>query len=113
MRMIFALICMLLPISAQAQQAWGDEGGCTRVAGNVATTDMVFVLWPDRIERHESTCRIVGIEGDLATRAVIETECSGEGETWIDAYGMTPVGDNIAIWPVDAPDFITELRLCE
>lgn len=107
------VLCCLGPALAQAQQAWGDEGGCARVQGKPALTDMVFILWPDRIERHESSCRIVDVQGDLNTRAVIETECTGEGETWTQAYGMTPNGpDMFVIWPTEAPEFTTALLAC-
>lgn len=111
--LVVAAIC-LGPVAATAQQAWGDEGGCARALGQRVLTDMVFVLWPDRIERHESSCRIIDVQGDLNTRAVIETECSGEGETWIQSYGITPHSpDMFMIWPTDAPDYVTELRACE
>jgi hypothetical protein len=113
-RILFGAAIAALPVSAHAQQAWGDDGGCARVAGDPSNTDLVFILWPDRIERWESTCRITGFDGDLNTQSVIETECNGEGETWTQSYGMAPVGDDLyTIWPVDAPEYITELRLCE
>ena len=98
--------------SAHAQ-AWGDEAGCQRVAGEEALTDNLFILWPDRIERHESTCQITAIDGDINLRAVITAECSGEGDTWDTAYGITPSGDTFVIWPVESPEFTNELRLCE
>ena len=110
-----AMICAasLLPCAAVSQDAWGDAAGCARVAGEPPQSDMLFVLWPDRIERWEANCRITGFDGDLNTRGVIETECSGEGETWSQLYGITPLGDGAyAIWPAAAPDFITELRRC-
>lgn len=114
MRLIAAFVLMVLPLGAHAQQAWGDTGGCARVAGEMEPSDLVFILWPGRIERWESTCKIVGFDGDLNTRSVIETACEGEGETWMQSYGMTPVGNDLyTIWPVESPDFITELRLCE
>ena len=113
--MILATILAIAPLAASAQTTpWGDAGGCARTLNREFTTDLVFILWPDRIERHESTCSIVGIEGDVNTRAVIDTLCNGEGETWTQSYGMTFVGnDTIAIWPVDAPEFTFELRPCE
>lgn len=115
MRAIAATVVLACaPLSAVAQDAWGDVGGCARVAGLPEPSDMVFILWPDRIERWESICQIVGFDGDLNTRSVILTACEGEGETWNQSYGMTPVGDDLyAIWPVEYPDAITELRKCE
>jgi len=114
MKFSVAIMCLMFPIAAHAQQAWGNLSGCERTAGKTESSDSVFILWPDRIERWESSCTIVGFEGDLNTRSIIETECTGEGETWTQTYGMTPVGDDIyTIWPVDSPEFITELRLCE
>tara|TARA_B110000503_G_C7124862_1_gene404126 strand:+ start:643 stop:990 length:348 start_codon:yes stop_codon:yes gene_type:complete len=114
MRKLMIAALVLLPLGAQAQQAWGNEGGCNRVAGRDEGTDMVTILWPDRIEHLESGCRFIMINGDINVRATIETECDGEGETWTQTYGMTPIGaDTIAIWPADAPDYVQNLRLCE
>ncbi|MEL6570128.1 MAG: hypothetical protein AAFQ64_00615 [Pseudomonadota bacterium] len=112
MRSALTILLVLGAGTAQAQ-AWGDEAGCQRVRGEQVLTDSVFILWPDRIERHESNCQIKEIDGDINLRAVITVECSGEGETWDDQYGITPVGDDFAIWPVGSPEFITELRPCE
>lgn len=112
--MLFLLAFAAFPFGTEAQQAWGDEGGCARVAGKDVYTDRVLILWPDRIEHHESTCMITSVEGDINTRAVINTKCEGEGETWVQSYGATPTGGGaFAIWSVDAPDQITALRVCE
>lgn len=101
-----------LPCVAQAQQAWANISGCERVAGVMESSDDVFILWPDRIERWESECRIVDLDGDLNRLSVIETQCSGEGETWTQTYSITPIGDIYAIWPTEYPDARFELRPC-
>ena len=111
-RLIPFAVALAIPSLAQAQ-AWGDDGGCARVRGEPVLTDMVFVLWPDRIERHESVCAITNVEGDLNARATITAQCAGEGETWETVYGITPVGDEFAVWPAETPDFISYLRPCE
>lgn len=109
------VLAVLLACSATQTnaQAWGDAAGCQRAAGQTVSTDNLFILWPDRIERHESICQISQIDGDINTRAVITATCSGEGETWATAYGITPVGDFFAIWPVEATEYTVELRPCE
>lgn len=115
MRFVIAVVwASLLPCTLYAQQAWGDDGGCARVVGKPAGTDLVFILWPDRIERWESSCQITAFGGDIDIRGVIHTNCSGEGEDWTQSYGITPTGDDtFAIWPVESPDTITELRRCQ
>lgn len=110
----FALCGALLagPLAAQTATPWGDEAGCAAVAGEAVLTDSLFILWPDRIERYESACTIAGIDGDLADRATITTECSGEGDTWTSTYRAASVGTFLAIWHQDAPDYVTLLRPC-
>ena len=114
MRQFLTIVALsALPLSANAQ-ALGNRAGCERVAGLEESIDNLFVLWPDRIERWESHCSILGVEGDLNARSLIITKCSGEGDTWEQVFGMTPVGDGAyAIWPVEDPEMIFELRDCE
>lgn len=114
MRSTFGLAVMGLPIAAHAYDAIGNESGCDRVMGREESSDNLFILWPAMIERWESNCTIVGLEGDLDTGSVIHTSCEGEGSTWSQSYGMTPVDDDLyTIWPVEAPEQIFELRQCE
>ncbi|MCF2869542.1 hypothetical protein L0664_00560 [Octadecabacter sp. G9-8] len=114
MRQIIAAVALtILPLVAGAQ-ALGNAAGCDRVAGREESSDNLFVLWPNQIERWESRCEIVQIDGDLNLRSLITASCSGEGDTWEQVYGMTPVGGDVfTIWPVESPELITELRLCE
>jgi hypothetical protein len=113
LRLLTILAVIALPLGAQAQQAWGDDGGCARVAGKQAISDSVFILWPTWIERFESSCNIVGFDGDLNGKSIIQTECTGEGENWTQSYEMTPAGgERYTIWPSDSPHFTTELRPC-
>ena len=112
-RLLAILTVSALPLSANAQ-ALGNQAGCERVAGLEESTDNLFVLWPDRIERWESFCKIESVEGDVNVRSIITTQCSGEGDTWKQVYGMTPLGENaFSIWPVESPEMIFELRSCE
>ena len=114
MRTALVIASFSLPMAAQAYEAIGNESGCDRVMGKEERSDNLFILWPAMIERWESRCTIVGFEGDLDTRSVIHTSCEGEGDTWLQSYGMTPVGDDTyAIWPVETPGTIFELRQCE
>lgn len=112
-QLLAAFALTTLPFAAQAQ-AIGNIAGCERAAGQMESSDNVFILWPDRIERWESSCEIMGVEGDLNRRAIIMTECYGEGEMWAQDYGMTPMGeDAFLIWPIEYPDVVSELRMCE
>jgi hypothetical protein len=114
MRTALSIAFLVLPMTAQAYEAIGNDSGCDRVMGREERSDNLFVLWPDRIERWESNCAIVGLEGDLNTRSIIHTSCEGEGETWQQSYGMTPVGDDLfTIWPIESPEIIFELRQCK
>lgn len=100
------------PIAAQT--IYGDEGGCRRAAGQPEGTDLVFVLYPDRIERWESSCPIVGMERTDATRVVLITQCTGEGETWEQRYVMEPLSgeDGFLIGPDEYQDIRFEVRPC-
>ena len=109
-----ALLLCSYAAHAQVTEPWGDAAGCTIAAGGQVQTDSIFLLLPDRVQRYESTCLITEIDGDIMTqRAVIHTQCNGEGSTWDEVYASTPVGEDLAIWPVDSPDFVTELRQCQ
>ena len=112
-RLTLTLALLALPFVAQAQQALGNLSGCERVAGQMESSDDVFILWPDRIERWESTCPIVSVEGDLNLRALVLTKCTGEGATWEQSFGISPLGTEVfLIWPAEAPDYSIELRMC-
>ena len=113
-RFWLALACTVgLAAPAVAQSALGNLSGCERVNGTMESSDDVFILWPDRIERWESTCTITNVTGDLNLRAILMTECYGEGEMWPQDYGITPVGTEMfAIWPLEYPEAIFELRMC-
>ena len=101
-------------MAAQAFEAIGNESGCDRVMGREERSDNLFILWPAMIEQWESHCKIVGFEGDLDTRSVIHASCEGEGETWPQSYGMTPLGDDrYTIWPIESPERTFELRQCK
>lgn len=99
--------------SAQVSSAWGDEGGCARVNGEVVLTDMVFILTPEGIERHESMCPLIGADRDGEGNTILIAQCSGEGDTWEQSYAIDISDGIMRIWSVDAPDFVTELRPCE
>lgn len=100
---------------ALAQTAFGDDGGCARVRGEAPQGDMVFILWPDRVERWESSCDIVATERLDAASVLLRTECSGEGETWEQRYVMAPLPDGagFVIGPEEYPDVRFEVRLCQ
>lgn len=104
----------LLSGAAQSQTAtpWGDEAGCVVARGGLEPSDSLIILWPDRIDRYESGCAISTIEGDMGDRAVITTECHGEGETWTSIYHAASVGNLLAMWHQDAPDYVMLLRPC-
>jgi len=110
---LLTLMIFAFPITTHAQSALGNLSGCERVAGQMESSDDVFILWPDRIERWESTCEITAVEGDLNRRSILMTECFGEGDMLPQDFGMTPVGEDMfSIWPIEAPDVIFELRMC-
>jgi len=109
-----AALTLALPVCAAAQAIYGDEGGCRRVAGEPEATDLVFVLYPDRVERWESSCPIIGSERLGPTGMVLITSCSGEGETWEQRYAMTPTADGkgFLIGPEDYDDIRFEVYPC-
>jgi hypothetical protein len=103
-----------LPATAEST-AYGNEGGCNRMAGKPEGTDAVAIFRPgERIEFWESSCPILGSTMVGAGATVVTVECSGEGETW-EAYYMleTLEGDGFVLYPEDAPDNRTELHACQ
>jgi hypothetical protein len=111
---IVAVVLCLGALPASAQTIYGDEGGCRRAAGQPEGTDLVFLLYPDRVERWESSCRIVATERVDAENLVLTTQCNGEGETWEQRYVMQPLvsGDGFRVGPVEYEDIRFELRPC-
>lgn len=119
MRTVPVLLLCLWGGAALAQAnpitgTYGDEGGCRRLAGQPVTTDMVFILAPDRVERWESTCPITRIMVDGDTPVQIDVACSGEGETWTDSFLLSPLPgeDGYLIGPVGEPGIRFEIRRC-
>jgi hypothetical protein len=105
----------LVAASAGAETVWGDAGGCARYFGQPPATDMVFLLYPDRIERWESLCTVVGVTPLQANEQLVDVACSGEGETWADAYILGPQrADGTAIVRnARTPEFAIEIRPCQ
>jgi hypothetical protein len=99
---------------SQSAPVYGDAGGCARAAGQPATTDRVFILTDDQVERFEAACPIETVQdmGDGQRR--IDVLCSGEGETWQTSYVLTPLPgeDGFLVALVDRPTETVELRRC-
>ena len=114
-RAVLLAALLLAGPPAFGQTIYGDDGGCRRVAGEPAGTDLVFVLYPDRVERWESSCAIVGSERFDATSVELITQCSGEGETWEQRYVLTPLSgqDGYLIGPAEYDDIRFEVRPCQ
>ena len=114
MRLTLALILSLIAGAAQADVLFGDAAGCHFAAGNPPSTDAPFVLYPDRIERMETTCMIEGIipEGDGQVR--LTGMCSGEGETWANEHilDVSSSDGTYRIWQAEFPDYVSTLRQC-
>ena len=116
MRFTLAFLAALgAAMPASADVIWGDDGGCARLAGLPPQTDMVFLLYPDRVERWESACMISAVTRLSGNGQRIEVTCSGEGETWRDAYilGAERPDGTVPVRLDDLPDPITYIRPCQ
>jgi hypothetical protein len=120
--MKFAIAVFMVLVASQAmaqdnpiQGVYGDAAGCSSVAGKPLTTDSLFILTPDRIERYESSCQINRIMVDGGQPVEIVVACAGEGETWTQSYLLAPLAgkDGYVIGPADYPDVRHEVRRCE
>ena len=93
---------------------YADEGGCSRIAGEPASSDMVFILTPERVERYESSCDISTVTVVEGFPTQLDVTCVGEGEEWTDSYVIAPLKgvDGFLIGPLDYPDISFEVRRC-
>lgn len=91
-----------------------DEGGCRRVSGQPEGTDLDFILHPNRVERWEITCAIIGTERAGSDMVALTNECSGEGETWERRSAMAPLGgeDGYLLRPSECDDTRFEVHPC-
>ena len=113
MKLLLALALSMATTSVAAETVWGTEGGCQRHAGQMPDTDLVFLLYPDRVEGWESRCAIVGTEFLEADATILVTECAGEGDVWIESFIIRRSGGMLISAPMTAPDFANELKVCK
>jgi len=116
--LLFLTGLLAVPAFAETSQIVGvyaDAGGCARLAGEAAATDMVFILTPTTVERYESICRITSIDLEDDVPVAIDVKCAGEGESWVTGYLIAPMldADGYVLSPVDFPESVHELRRCK
>jgi hypothetical protein len=105
---------MLPALSAGAETVWGDAEGCAVHRGQPATTDVMFILYPSRIARWESTCDIVAVAPLQGGEQLVDVACTGEGESWADAYILGPQRSDgsATVRNAQFPEFVIEIRPC-
>lgn len=116
--LVLAVAVLAAPALAETSPIVGvyaDAGGCARLAGQPATTDMLFILTPTTVERYESICEITTIAQVDDVPVTIEAKCVGEGESWVAGYNIAPIpdADGYVLSLVESPETLHELRRCK
>ena len=104
----------MLPGVATAE-VYGTAEGCARHAGKQAQGDDAWLLTPDTVSAHESSCKIIRSSVTRPTYMIVVTECAGEGETWEETYGVENFlgPETVTLVRTDSPDFRKELSRCQ
>ncbi|MFW2541975.1 hypothetical protein ACN2XU_04980 [Primorskyibacter sp. 2E107] len=100
--------------AVQAQEAYGNASGCARVTGQGTQSDDVAIFYPsDRLEFWESRCALHDYQSLGAGAVMLNTKCSGEGETWDETYFIYTTDRDSFILSREPETDGTELFACQ
>jgi hypothetical protein len=115
MRTVLCILFAIFASCANADDVFGNLGGCARAAGAAERDDTAVIFDQTVLEFHESFCTIIKTTKIGPNVQRFETECQGEGASWPLSFIVEtlPEEDAILLADFDAPDTKTKLKRCD